>query len=183
MNSPPKSHHRLSLDIDKNTAARITRDRANGHRLLMSMLPDGIFTTDSPRAEADLLWDFSSPTTLTVSTRIPLARTGGITITKVPSITLNDDTDCVLTSTVEATRMKAAFVPAEIWSLPDRPNIHGKRIPVPAEELGDWLTDKLAANGFSVKRIQSLEPQRLPVKNRTIPAARFTVAVTVTDVT
>lgn len=177
-----KTPRRLLLTLDTDTATRISHDRASGHRLLMSMLPDGVFETDSPRAEADLLWDLSSPTTITVSTTIPLAPARGVAITDEPSSELTTGCSCILTGIVEATRMKASFVPAEIWNMPDRPNIHGKRIPVPREELRDWLTEKFAASGFTVTGVQSLEPQRIPVKNRTVPAARFTVTATVADI-
>ncbi len=89
----------------------------------------------------------------------------------------------LLTGSVEASIMKATWVPEEIWNLPDRPNTHGKRVPVHEEGLRTWLTDKLARSGFEVTDVLTVTTRRVRVKKRTINTANFTVKAVVTNAT
>ncbi|WP_312979840.1 type I-E CRISPR-associated protein Cas6/Cse3/CasE [Corynebacterium sp.] len=180
--SPPPHH--LELALSPETARRITADHSFGHRLLMSMLPDSIFDTDSPRAEAGLLWGFTSPTTFHVVSRLPLTSARDVNVTMLPTPPdVKDGQLILLTGTIEASQMKATWVPEEIWNLPGRPNTHGKRVPVPTDRLRPWLTDKLARAGFGLTDVLTLSTHQIPVKKRKIHSADFTVKTTVTDAT
>lgn len=178
--SPPLHH--LELTLSPEAARHIAADQAFGHRLLMSLLPDGAFGINSPRAEAGLLWALTSPTTLRVLSRIPLTAARNITVTELPAPPdVENGQPLLLAGNVEASIMKATWVPEEIWNLPDRPNTHGKRVPVPEENLRTWLTDKLARAGFEVTDVITLATRRVRVKKRTLPTADFTVKAVVTD--
>lgn len=180
--SPPPHH--LELALSPETAQRIAADHSFGHRLLMSMLPDSIFDTDSPRAEAGLLWGFTSPTTFHVVSRLPLTSARDVNVTELPAPPgVKDGQLILLTGTIEASQMKATWVPEEIWNLPGRPNTHGKRVPVPTDRLRPWLTDKLARAGFELTDMLTLSTRQIPVKKRKIHCADFTVKTTVTDAT
>ncbi|WP_420100401.1 type I-E CRISPR-associated protein Cas6/Cse3/CasE [Corynebacterium sp.] len=180
--SPPLHH--IELTLSPEAARHIAADHAFGHRLLMSLLPDGAFGTSSPRAEAGLLWGFTSPTTLRVVSRIPLTGARDMRATDLPvPPEVENGQSLLLTGSVEASIMKATWVPEEIWNLPDRPNTHGKRVPVHEEGLRTWLTDKLARSGFEVTDVLTVTTRRVRVKKRTINTANFTVKAVVTNAT
>jgi CRISPR system Cascade subunit CasE len=178
--SPPLHH--LELTLSPEAARHVAADHAFGHRLLMSLLPDRAFGTSSPRAEAGLLWALTSPTTLRVVSRIPLTAARDITVTELPAPPeIETGQSLLLAGSVEASIMKATWVPEEIWNLPGRPNTHGKRVPVPEENLRTWLMDKLARAGFEVTDILTVTTRHVPIKKRTIKIADFTVKALVTD--
>lgn len=173
-----------SIALSPSTARSIAADHAFGHRLLMSMLPSNVFNSESPRAEAGLLWGFTSPTTLHVVSRLPLSSARDTEMTDIPTPSSAEAGQALLvTGIIEASQMKATWIPEEIWNLPQRPNAHGKRVPVAAEDLRSWLAGKLARSGFELTEVLSLADRRIPVKKRNITAADFTVKATVADPT
>lgn len=87
----------------------------------------------------------------------------------------------LLRTTVETTYTPATWVPEEIWNLPNRPAIHGKRVPVPSEMLEQWLVQKLERSGFSTSGLDAVRTYRMPIRKRTIPVADITAEVTVAE--
>ncbi|APT89439.1 hypothetical protein CFRA_09480 [Corynebacterium frankenforstense DSM 45800] len=89
--------------------------------------------------------------------------------------------ELALTVLLETTFTKAAWVPEEIWNLPDRPAIRNKRIPVPDDRLEVWIREKLERNGLAAKNVSVLATSREKVKKHTIPTAAVAATVTVVD--
>lgn len=182
MAGPTEIPQRWELSLDRTTARKGREDRGYVHRLLMSMLPDGVFDSSRPRADARLLWAWTGPATLIVASDIPLAQARGVEMKPAAAVEpLTAGQELALTVLLETTFTKAAWVPEEIWNLPDRPAIRNKRIPVPDDRLDAWIREKLERNGLAAKNVSVLATSREKVKKHTIPTAAVAATVTVVD--
>lgn len=175
------NYARYVLKLPPRTAEKIAKDHGAGHRLLMALLPDQVLDNQSPRQSAHLLWTMVKPTEMLVSSRIPLKHTADISISDAGNTEPQDGQRYLLRTTVETTYTPATWVPEEIWNLPDRPAIHGKRVPVPNEKLEQWLVEKLERSGFSTSSLDAVRTYRMPIRKRTIPVADITAEVTVAE--
>lgn len=175
------NYARYVLKLPPRTAEKIAKDHGAGHRLLMALLPDRVLDNQSPRQSAHLLWTMVKPTEMLVSSCIPLKQTADISITDAGSTEPQDDQRYLLRTTVETTYTPATWVPEEIWNLPNRPAIHGKRVPVPDEMLEQWLVEKLERSGFSVSNLDAVRAYRMPIRKRSIPVADITAEIKVTE--
>lgn len=172
---------RYLVNIPSRFAEKVSSDRGAGHRLLMALLPDGVLNDSSPRQSARLLWAMTKPTELLVSTDLELSPTTEISITPTNLNPPELGKTYLLRTTIEASYTPATWVPEEIWNQKDRPNIHGKRVPVPQEKFEQWLDDKLNRAGFSKSKIESFSLYRMPVRKHTFPVADITAVVSVHD--
>lgn len=172
---------RYRLEIPEVASKKIEQDHGAGHRLLMALLPDGALDGASPRQAAGLLWAKTKPTELLVSSRFELSPTKDITIHPADSNPPEGGRSYLLHTTLETTYTPAAWVPEEIWNMPNRPPIHGKRVPVPQNSIEQWIIDKLERSGFEATNLESVSPRRMRVRKHTIPVAEITAEVTVTD--
>ncbi|MCQ4608670.1 type I-E CRISPR-associated protein Cas6/Cse3/CasE [Corynebacterium pseudogenitalium] len=175
------TYARYALTLPSRAAERITKDHGAGHRLLMALLPDGVLDHQSPRQSAHLLWTMAKPTEMLVSSCIPLKQTPDISVADAEHTEPQAGKRYLLQTTVETTYTPATWVPEEIWNLPNRPAIHGKRVPVPNEKLEQWLVQKLERAGFSVTNLNAVRSYRMPIRKRTVPVADITAEVTVAD--
>lgn len=172
---------RYVLTLPSRAAERIAKDHGAGHRLLMALLPDGVLDHQSPRQSAHLLWTMVKPTEMLVSSCIPLRQTADISVRDAERTEPQAGKRYLLQTTVETTYTPATWVPEEIWNLPNRPSIHGKRVPVPNEKLEQWLVEKLERTGFSVASLDAARSYRLPIRKRTVPVADIAAEITVAD--
>lgn len=165
-------------------ARKVATDRAAGHRLLMSMLPNGILNCAAPRAHAQLLWRVNGEDELLISSIIkPESHTdANVEITENrPELT----TGTLVTANLqlETTYTPAAWVPEEIWNIKEHPPIRNKRIPVPTKSLKPWITEKLSRNGFTVTDLKTVIRSRIRVNARTVPVAEIQFQAIVYDTT
>lgn len=161
---------------------RIEQDRGVGHRLLMSLLTPTALDKTSPREAAKLLWAIASPHELLVSSAVTLESTSDISIVEIPfGAEFVSAQKYQLDASVETSYTPVSRVPDEIWALPNRPAIRNKRVPVPVEDMQEWLTQKLSRNGLEVKEWKSVNPYKFRVRKLKLSAARVSAAVTVAD--
>ena len=181
MTNENPTYARYVLTLPSRIAEKIATDHGAGHHLLMALLPDGVLDHQSPRQSAHLLWTMAKPTEMLVSSCIPLKQTADISVAAAEHTEPQAGKRYLLQTTVETTYTPATWVPEEIWNLPNRPAIHGKRVPVPNEKLEQWLVEKLERAGFSVASLDAARTYQMPIRKRTVPVADIAAEVTVAD--
>ena len=158
--------------IDDITDFGIDTDRAVGHRVIMSRMPDGVLDRNSPRASADILWGIHEGSVF-VSTPLSLDYP---VVGEVPSLVPGEVHQVSIM--MERSHKVTAHVPDELWSAGVRPQ--NRRVAVPEDSSPQWCRDKLASAGFEV--VDGLiVPGFVKRGNGTIPTVSFSGTVRVLD--
>ena len=173
---------RYRVTVPRNLMRRIEQDRAVGHRLLMALLVPTALDKSSPREAAKLLWAIVSPDELLVSSGVRLESTTDVAVEEVPfSPVFEQEKDFRVEGMVEVSHTPTSRVPDEIWNLPNRPAIRNKRVPVPDEQVQDWLTKKMERSGLTIKSWKGVATKKFKARNLNLSGAQFSAVVNVID--
>lgn len=161
----------------------LRRNRALGHKIVMSMLPSNVFDSTAPRGDAQALWWLDEDNeSLLVSTQTPLVRGQ---YTELPQQELPKKGDRVEFD-VDMTLMYSpvATVPQELWDAGYRPK-RGRRVMVPAERREEVATQRLEKHGVTVHSLTVGNPVPFPLhtkgRDSHLSALPVNVTATVTD--
>lgn len=139
--------HTYTLPITKEEKRTIQEDRAIGHRLIMSLLPDDILDNEAPRADAGTMWELRD-NALVIYTRTPLAEGGPAKHTGEIAVDREEMEVVALEGDVTLLWTPTAHVPDELWSSGFRPK-SGTKVPVPEDKRDEVLRERLAKRGFA----------------------------------
>lgn len=126
---------------DIENVKEIDTDRAVGHRVIMSRMPDGVLDKNSPRASADILWGIHEGGSVFVHTPLSLDYP---VVGEVPSLVPGEVHQVSIM--MERSHKVTAHVPDELWSAGVRPQ--NRRCAVPDYEVEGWVKRKLFDSGF-----------------------------------
>ena len=158
---------------DIENVKEIARDRAVGHRAIMSRMPDGVLDRNSPRASADILWGINEEGSVLVHTPLSLDYP---VVGEVPSLVPGEVHQVSIM--MERSHKVTAHVPDELWSAGVRPQ--NRRVAVPDSEVEGWVKRKFFDSGFEV--VDGLVvPGFVKRGNGTIPTVSFSGTVRVLD--
>ena len=128
---------------DIENVKEIDTDRAVGHRVVMSRMPDGVLDRNSPRASADILWGIHEEGSVFVHTPLSLDYP---VVGEVPSLVPGEVHQVSIM--MERSHKVTAHVPDELWSAGVR--TQNRRVAVPGSEVEGWVKRKLFDSGFEV---------------------------------
>ena len=158
---------------DIENVKEIDTDRAVGHRVIMSRMPDGVLDRNSPRASADILWGINEGGSVFVHTPLSLDYP---VVGEVPSLVPGEVHQVSIM--MERSHKVTAHVPDELWSAGVRPQ--NRRVAVPEDSSPQWCRDKLASAGFEV--VDGLVVPGFIAKHKNhIPTVSFSGTVRVLD--
>lgn len=170
----------------------LAADRALGHRLVMSWLPDGCLDSRQPRQAAGALWRVdaaadhfwlrsAAPVTAATGSQISFEEVAGLEAVAGDEVTVSVE--------LERTHSPLAHVPDELWQqrVADKEGVkpfRGRRVAVPAEQMGPWLQAKFEVAGCRLEQVldQQMGAAVIGARGkRRVPTVAVQARVQVTD--
>ena len=137
-----------TLDRPAHTIRQLSDNRSDGHRALMSILPDNVLSEGSPRSDAALLWRVDADT-LTFHSLVPPTH-GATLIGDVPPIGDGDAVSCTID--IATVTRRTVPIPQEMWDAGYRPT---KKVEsqIADGDIDGWVHRTLTKHGFDVQSI------------------------------